>query len=143
MQSTLYVPVRITPNANGIYGPACRGNAPSSRPVRNGGTHLSSAYPTDSQARHPPRQLHKLEPPPKFYARELSLWNPNLTFRGDIYSGIPDEKLLAAIGLKEDPEMKELLFDHYRENPQCVSSLAVEGFYKAVARDYGGVSEFT
>ena len=107
------------------------------RPTGAGVNAGMSSIPLGSIGRPDVNQLRKIEAPPKFEPRNLSLWKRNLQFWKDIYLGIPEEQLLAAIGLKGEPELKDLLYGYYREFSDRDTLRSLEGFYLVVEREYG------
>ena len=55
--------------------------------------------------------LHKINPPPKFNAGNLSLWKREHFFRNDIYQAVPEDQLVCSIGIHGDTDLKEPLID--------------------------------
>ena len=85
--------------------------------------------------------LHKISPPPKFEPQRFDVWPREMKFWRNLYRSLPDEQLLAAIGLSGNTDFRDLLMDYYESCNGNYANASFSDFMDKEKQEYGALAE--
>ena len=86
-------------------------------------------------------RLHKLNPPPKFDAKQLDSWFRHMRFWRQLYSTVDESQILSAVGLAAGEETREILMDYLDETKDSIHNRSLNGYLQLIHKEFGQIHE--
>ena len=86
-------------------------------------------------------RLHKLNPPPKFEAKQLDSWFRHMKFWRQLYSSVDESQILAAVGLAAGEETRDILMDYLDETKDRIQDRSLNGYLMLIHKEFGQIHE--
>ena len=86
-------------------------------------------------------RLHKLNPPPKFEAKQLDSWFRHMRFWREMYSSVGEMQILSVVWLAATEDTRDILMDYSDSTKSPPQTRSMEEFLELIHKEFGQIHE--